>query len=187
MNGCDGRPVGPPWYSLRQSLLRHNRPLRVCDLEPADYSLVVRVPGFEEAVSTVLAGRGRADRRRAGASARLCRGDDRGDGYGESPTLARTISTVTRERYLQHRNRGGTIAPRSRSPIWPLSTRRPCAAAGSRARLSWKPRSRRMEPSRWCIFLAPVDLETMTTVYPDLARWGRGGGRRMVLRADAAT
>ena len=37
---------------------------------------------LEPAVSTVLAGRRRADRRRAGAPARLRRGDHRGDGHG---------------------------------------------------------------------------------------------------------
>ena len=52
------------------------------ELEPSEYSLVVRTPGFERLFRRFSLGRGRADRRRAGAPSGLGRGDHRGDGHG---------------------------------------------------------------------------------------------------------
>ena len=109
------------------------------DLEPAEYSLVVRTPGFERLFRRFsLEGGEQIEEElvlRLGSVEETIVVTD----TGESPTAARTISAATRERYLQTPEPAAEPSRhRSRSGMSPRSTPHPCAAAGSRARSFWK-------------------------------------------------
>ena len=117
------------------------------ELEPGVYSLFATKPGFERLFRRFsLEGGVQIDEElvlRLGSVEETITVTD----TTELPTPV-TISPATRARYLEHRNQGGSgirqPPPRagpsrrpSSSRIWLPSTRRPCGAAGSRARSSW--------------------------------------------------
>ena len=140
------------------------------DLEPAEYSLVVRTPGFERLFRRFsLEGGEQIEEElvlRLGSVEETIVVTD----TGESPTAARTISAATRERYLQNRTRGGTIAPpikiRDLAPVYPASVR----GSGFEGKVVLDALIKTDGTVEVLQILAPVDPATMTTVYPDLAR-----------------
>ena len=140
------------------------------DLEPAAYSLVVRTPGFERLFRRFsLEGGEQIEEElvlRLGSVEETITVTDTGD----SPTAARTISAATRERYLQNRTRGGTIAPpikiRDLAPVYPASVR----GSGFEGKVVLDALIKTDGTVEVLQILAPVDPATMTTVYPDLAR-----------------
>ena len=140
------------------------------DLEPAEYSLVVRTPGFERLFRRFsLEGGQQIEEElvlRLGSVEETITVTD----TGASPTAARTISAATRERYLQNRTRGGTIAPpikiRDLAPVYPASVR----GSGFEGKVVLDALIKTDGTVEVLQILAPVDPATMTTVYPDLAR-----------------
>ena len=140
------------------------------DLEPAEYSLMVGKPGFERLFRRFsLEGGEQIEEElvlRLGSVEETIVVTD----TGESPTAARTISEATRARYLEHRNQGGTIAPpikiRDQAPVYPASVR----GSGFEGKVVLEAQIKTDGTVEVLQILAPVDLATMTTVYPDLAR-----------------
>ncbi len=150
------------------------------DLEPGEYSLVVARPGFARLFRRISLEAGeRIDEElvlELGSVEETITVTD----TGGSPSVARTISAATRERYLQNRNQGGTIAPpikiRDVAPVYPASVR----GSGFEGKVVLDGLITTDGTVEVLQILAPVDPETMTTVYPDLARAaveGIGGWR----------
>lgn len=140
------------------------------DLGPSEYSLMVGKPGFERLFRRFsLEGGEQIEEElvlRLGSVEETIVVTD----TGESPTAARTISEATRARYLEHRNQGGTIAPpikiRDQAPVYPASVR----GSGFEGKVVLEAQIKTDGTVEVLQVLAPVDLATMTTVYPDLAR-----------------
>ena len=140
------------------------------DLEPGVYSLMAARPGFARLFRrfSLEAGERIEDELvlELGSVEETITVTD----TGESPSEVREISDATRERYLQNRNQGGTIAPpiklRDVAPVYPASVR----GSGFEGKVVLEALIETDGTVEVLQILAPVDPETMTTVHPDLAR-----------------
>ena len=140
------------------------------DLAPGEYSLVVARPGFARLFRRIPLEAGERIVEdlvlELGSVEETITVTD----TGGPPTAARTISAATRERYLQNRNQGGTIAPpiklRDVAPLYPASVR----GSGFEGKVVLEGLIKTDGTVEVLQILAPVDPETMTTVHPDLAR-----------------
>lgn len=140
------------------------------DLEPGVYSLMAARPGFARQFRrySLEAGERIEDELvlELGSVEETITVTD----TGESPSEVREISDATRERYLQNRNQGGSIAPpiklRDVAPVYPASVR----GSGFEGKVVLEALIETDGTVEVLQILAPVDPETMTTVHPDLAR-----------------
>ena len=141
-------------------------------LATGDYSLVAAAPGFERLFRRVSLDGGEQREERLvlglGSVEETITVMDTGE---SSPAPApTTISDAALERYREHRNQGGAIAPpiktRDLAPVYPASVR------GSE--FEGKVVLEGLVTTDGVVdvlqILAPVDSATMTTVHPDLAR-----------------
>ena len=140
------------------------------DLEPGEYSLVVARPGFSRLFRRIPLEAGERIEEELVLELGSVEETITVTDTGGSPSAARTISPATRERYLQNRNQGGTIAPpikiRDVAPVYPASVR----GSGFEGKVVLDGLITTDGTVEVLQILAPVDPETMTTVHPDLAR-----------------
>ena len=140
------------------------------ELDPGEYSLVVARPGFARLFRRIPLEAGERIEEELVLELGSVEETITVTDTGGSPSAARTISAATRERYLQNRNQGGTIAPpikiRDVAPVYPASVR----GSGFEGKVVLDGLIKTDGTVEVLQVLAPVDPETMTTVYPDLAR-----------------
>ncbi len=140
------------------------------DLEPGEYSLVAARPGFARLFRRISLEAGERIEEELVLELGSVEETITVTDTGGSPSAARTISAVTRERVLQNRNQGGTIAPpvkiRDVAPVYPASVR----SSGFEGRVVLDGLIKTDGTVDVLQILAPVDPDTLTTVHPDLAR-----------------
>ena len=164
--------LAPGEYSLVASTVQFDRlfPITSIELESGEYSLVAIPPVFERLFRrfSLQAGEQLEEElvlRLGSLEATITVTDT-----GESASAARTISAATRERYLQNRNRRGTVARpikiRDLDPVYPASVR----GSGFEGKVVLDALIKTDGTIEVLQILAPVDPATTTTVYPDLAR-----------------
>ncbi len=140
------------------------------DLEPGEYSLVAARPGFARLFRRFSLGAGERIEEELMLELGSLEETITVTDTGESPSAVRTISAATRERILQNRNQGGTIAPpikiRDVAPVYPASVR----GSGFEGRVVLDGLVKADGTVEVLQILAPVDPETMTAVHADLAR-----------------
>ena len=175
-----GRVVQNPGLTLTDRATREQRRVTGDDagrfefaaLEAGEYSLVAAAPGFERRFRRLSLEGGEQREEELvlllGAIEETITVMDTGESSpAPSPT---TISDAARERYQEHRNQGGAIAPpvktRDLPPVYPESVRG-SAFEGKVVLEGLVTTDGVVDVLQ---ILAPVDPATMTTVYPDLAR-----------------
>ena len=140
------------------------------DLEPGEYSLVAARPGFARLFRRISLEAGERIEEELVLELGSVEETITVTDTGGSPSAARTISAATRERVLQNRNQGGTIAPpvkiRDVAPVYPASVR----GSGFEGRVVLDGLIKTDGTVDVLQILAPVDPDTLTTVHPDLAR-----------------
>ena len=140
------------------------------DLEPSEYSLVAARPGFARLFRRFSLEAGERIEEELVLELGSVEETITVTDTGESPSEVREISAATRERVMQNRNRGGTIAPpiklRDVAPVYPASVR----GSGFEGKVVLDGLITTDGTVEVLQILAPVDPETMTTVHPDLAR-----------------
>ena len=142
----------------------------LADLEPGVYSLMVARPGFARLFRRFSLEAGQRIEEELVLELGSVEETITVTDTGESPSAAREISAATRERYLQNRNQGGTIAApiklRDVAPVYPASVR----GSGFEGKVVLEGLITTDGTVEVLQILAPVDPDTMTTVHPDLAR-----------------